>query len=312
MATQFKKAMKSQARLRLGLIGPSGSGKTYTALAIGSHLLQPGQRMAVIDSESGSASLYADLFDFDVLELDKFHPQRYIDAIEEAQEAGYGLTVIDSLSHAWVGKEGALELVEKARTRAQSNNSYTAWRDVTPLHNALIDAIIRSKSHIIATMRAKTEHVQEKDERGKTVIRKIGLAPVQRDGMDYEFTVTADLDMQNNMIIGKTRCPILKGQVFPEAGKNVANILREWLETGLPDLTDDRALIKEELRQMIRDKVTDRDTAFALAKQTDSAITLAEISQIKGEIVKIRYELEAIEEEVATEEETVEAMETTA
>lgn len=223
----FVKATKHQSKLRLALAGTSGSGKTYTALSIAQHLAQP---VAVIDTERGSASKYADLFSFDVLELESFHPQKYIDAIREAEKAGYGVLIIDSLSHAWMGKEGALELVDNAARRSQSGNSFTAWRDVTPLHNALVDAMITSKLHLIVTMRSKQAYSQEKDDKGKTVIRKVGLEPVQRDGMEYEFDVFANLDQDNTMIVSKTRCPALAGQMYQKAGKAVADALNAWLQ----------------------------------------------------------------------------------
>lgn len=231
MAIQFKKATKTQARLRLALIGPSGSGKTYSALAIAKHL---GDRVAVIDTERGSASKYADLFSFDALELDTFAPTTYVEAIHAAEAAGYDVLIIDSLSHAWMGKEGALEQVDRAAKRSQSNNSYTAWRDVTPMHNALIDAILQSACHIIVTMRAKTEYVLEENERGKKVPRKVGMAPVQRDGMEYEFDVVGDMNQENDLIISKTRCPALTGQVINKPGEQIAKTLKVWLSDGAP------------------------------------------------------------------------------
>lgn len=231
MAMQFTKATKRQARGRVSLIGPSGSGKTYTALSIAKHL---GGRVALIDTERGSASKYANLFDFDTLILDSFHPERYIEAILAAEQAGYDILVIDSLSHAWSGKDGALELVDRAAKRDRSGNSFSAWREVTPLHNKLVDAMLACRCHLIATMRSKTEYVQEKDDRGKTVIRKVGLAPIQRDGLEYEFDVVADLDIDNNLIVSKTRCPDLHGAVIPKAGQEIAETLRAWLTDGAP------------------------------------------------------------------------------
>lgn len=229
MAVQFKKATKQAARLRMALIGPAGSGKTYTGLQLASLLGGP---VAVIDSERGSASKYADLFAFDSLELESYHPQTYIDAIKAAEAGGYEVLLVDSLSHAWSGKEGALELVDRAAARSQSKNSFSAWREVTPLHNALVDAILGCRMHVIGTMRTKTEYVMEKDDRGKTAPKKIGLQPVQRDGLEYEFDVIGDMDIDNNLIVGKTRCPQLSGKVYKHPGKELADILRSWLGTG--------------------------------------------------------------------------------
>ncbi len=226
----FTKATKLQAKLRLALIGPSGSGKTYTALLLGQNLAD---RVAVIDTEHGSASKYADEFGFDVLELTNFDPRNYVAAIHEAQKAGYDALVIDSLSHAWMGKDGALELVDKAAKRSQSGNSFVAWREVTPLHNELVEAMLAADMHVIVTMRTKTEYVIETDEKtGKKVPKKIGLQPVQRDGLEYEFDVVADMDHQNNLIVSKTRCKALNGAVIAKPGKDFAATLKGWLSDG--------------------------------------------------------------------------------
>lgn len=229
MTLQFQKATKTQARLRMALIGPSGSGKTYSALNIGQHL---GDKVALVDTEHGSASKYAGIFTFDVLELDTFSPLTYVEAIHAAEHAGYNVLIIDSLSHAWMGKEGALEQVDKAAKRSQSKNTYTAWRDVTPMHNSLIDAILQSSCHVIVTMRAKTEYVLEDDDKGKKVPRKIGMAPIQRDGMEYEFDVVGDMTLDNELIVAKSRCPELSGLTEPKPGKKIADLLRAWLSDG--------------------------------------------------------------------------------
>lgn len=212
----------------MAITGPSGSGKTFTALTVASAL----GRVAVIDTERGSASKYADLFDFDVLELTEYDPRKYIDAIKAAQANGYSVLVIDSLSHAWTGQGGVLEMVDRAAKRTQSQNSFAAWRDVTPLHNQLVDTILGTPIHIIATMRSKTEYVLEKDERGRTMPRKVGLAPVQRDGMEYEFDVVAEMDMDNNLIISKSRIISLTGAVVNRPGAQFAETLRAWLSDG--------------------------------------------------------------------------------
>lgn len=223
--TLFKKATKSESKLRLALIGISGSGKTYSSLSIASGL---GTKIAVIDTEHGSASKYADLFEFDVCELDSFSPKSYIDIIKAASKE-YDVLIIDSLSHAWTGKEGALEMVNNAQKRSQSNNSYFAWRDVTPLHNELIDSMIQARCHIIATMRAKTEYVVEKDSNGKTAPRKIGMAPVQRDGMEYEFDVVGDLNSDNELIVTKSRIPFLHAKIIKQPDTSLGASIKNWL-----------------------------------------------------------------------------------
>lgn len=232
----FQKAERRKAKLRLGLIGPSGSGKSATALRLASGL---GQRIAAIDSENESLSLYAPTptdpgfcpQGFDAMNLKSFSPESYTRAIQDAGRAGYEVLVIDSLTHAWNGVDGALEQVDRAMDR-NKGNKFVAWRDITPMHTAMINAILQSPCHVVATMRTKTEYVVEKDERGKSVPRKIGLAPIQRDGMEYEFTIVADMDLEHNMIVTKTRCPAMDGKVIKMPGPEVSATLLQWLNAG--------------------------------------------------------------------------------
>ena len=233
----FKKATKTQSKLRMALYGVSGSGKTYSALSLATGL---GGRIALIDTERGSASKYAGRFNFDVLEMTPpFTPASYVQAIKAAEAEGYDVLVIDSLSHAWSGAGGALEMVDNAAARSSSKNTYTAWRDVTPQHNALVDAILQVRCHVIATMRSKTEYVMEPDSRGKMMPRKVSMAPIQRDGMEYEFDVFGEMDINNNLIVQKSRCEALAGGVFNKPNGQVSDLLKAWLSDGAPVVEPD-------------------------------------------------------------------------
>jgi nucleoside-triphosphatase THEP1 len=225
----FKKATKAAAKLRLGLIGPAGSGKTMSALRIAHGL---GGRVAVIDTERGSASLYSGErgLDFDVLELETYEADRFVAAISQAEQAGYDVLIIDSLSHAWAGKGGILEFVDAAAKRS-GGGSFSGWRDATPRHNQLVDAILGAKLHIICTLRSKVEHVIEQVN-GRTQVRKVGLQPVQRDGLEYEFTVVGDVTQDHELIITKTRAAWLKDQIIREAGEELGKQLAAWLAAG--------------------------------------------------------------------------------
>ena len=234
MNNLFQKATKNTAKLRLALSGPSGSGKTYTALLLASNLCTNGKppKVAVADTEHGSASKYADLFDFDVVNFESpFHPDRYGKLIQMAGENGYDVLVIDSLSHAWNGTGGMLEIVDELKARNRSNNSMAVWQEATPIHNRLIENIIAAPLHIIATMRSKQEYLIEKDDGGKVSVRKMGLAPIQRDGMEYEFDVWGEMDINNRLIVSKTRCPELNGRVIEKPGAEMAEALCAWLVT---------------------------------------------------------------------------------
>lgn len=183
----FKKAERKQAKLRLALAGPSGSGKTYSALLIAKGI---GGKIAVLDTETGSASLYSDLADYDVVDLAApFTPERYIEVITAAEKAGYDTLIIDSYSHEWTGSGGCLEANEQLAHSKFKGNTWAAWNETTPRHRKLTNKILGSAMHIICTMRSKTETVQGE---GKKII-KLGMKSEQRDGTDYEFTVVLDV-----------------------------------------------------------------------------------------------------------------------
>ncbi|GHV48285.1 hypothetical protein FACS1894204_12460 [Synergistales bacterium] len=226
----FHKAERKKAKLRLGIVGPAGSGKTYSALLMAFGL---GGRVALIDTENGSGDLYAHLGDYDVCAIEApYTVKKYLDALDEAERSGYDVIIIDSLSHAWAGEGGLLDQQGKIADSSSSKNSYTAWRTVTPMHYKLVEAMLTSKCHIIATMRAKTEYTQDKDDKGKTVIRKVGMAPVQRDGMDYEFTLVFDVDTKHNAMASKDRTSLFDGSIFTPS-KETGAALKRWLETGV-------------------------------------------------------------------------------
>ncbi len=229
----FQRAVKRDAKLRLALCGPAGSGKTYSLLSIATELAGPGGRIAYVDTEHGSASKYADLFNFDVIEPDQFDPRDLIKTIKAAADAGYRVICIDSLSHYWMGKGGELDMVDSVAKRSQSGNSFAAWKNITPIHNELVDTIIAAQIHVMVSMRTKTEWVIEENERGKKTPRKIGLAPVMRDGIEFEFDVCGDLDQDNTLTVTKSRCPELAGKIINRPGRDMAIVLRKWL-TGAP------------------------------------------------------------------------------
>ena len=220
---QFKKAVKHERKLRLAFIGPAGSGKTLTALKVASGL---GGKIGFIDTEQGSAAIYADQFDFDQLVLDTFAPSTYVDAIRAAADA-FDVLIIDSLSHAWTGKNGALEEVDRAKSHG---GGFGAWRNVTPQHNAMVEAILTAPSHVITTIRSKIEYVQEKDQRGKTQIRKVGMQPVQRDGLEYEFDIVGDIDQTHTLTISKTRYSGIADRVIAMPGEPLGVEIQEWLQ----------------------------------------------------------------------------------
>ena len=251
MENLFKKAERKKAKARIALCSPAGGGKTYSALLIASGL---GKKIAVIDTEK-SAELEAGkkgMPNFDVLKISEpYEPQKYVEAIKAAEEAEYDIIIIDSLSPAWSGSGGLLDTHDKI-SQVRGNNSFTAWRSITPMHNTLVDAIIQSKCHVIATMRTKVGYAMDADDRGKTKVSKVGLAPIQREGMDYEFTIVFDIARENHLAtVSKDRTSLFRDDVFTP-DKETGIKLIKWLEGGAEDLPtkEQTEKFKEQLKEL--------------------------------------------------------------
>ncbi|MDV5356497.1 ATP-binding protein [Enterobacter asburiae] len=228
---KFEKATRKKAKLRLALTGPSGSGKTYSALLVAKGI---GGKVAFIDTEKGSASLYSDIADFDVLELDPpFSPERFIEAIKSAEDAGYETLIIDSITHEWGGVGGCLELVDTIAKAKYRGNSWSAWSEINPRHRLFLDAILRSPMHIIATMRSKTETAQV-EENGRKKVAKLGMKSEQRDGVEYEFTTVLDIAHEtHHAIASKDRTKLFSNSDPLVITESTGKVLLDWLESGI-------------------------------------------------------------------------------
>lgn len=232
----FKHAERTQARLKIALTGPSGSGKTFSGLLIAAGI---GKRIAVVDTENGSASLYADMDKgplagvvFDTLELaPPYTINKYTEAIDAAEKASYDVLLMDSISHAWAGEGGLLD--KKTALDARGGNSYVNWATITPEQERFKARLLQADMHIICTMRSKQDYVLELNEKGKQAPKKVGLAPIQRDGMEYEFTTVFDLAMDHNAAVSKDRTGLFDGQLFKPSKETGAKIMK-WLKAAKP------------------------------------------------------------------------------
>ena len=231
--SMFAPATRKKLKLRMAIDGPSGSGKTYTALRFGFAL---GKRVVAIDTEHGSMSKYQGespdgiAWQWQVCELQSFDPQNYTSVMQEARKFRPDVLIIDSLSHAWEGIGGALEQVANSK----SANKYTAWKDVTPKHQRMVEAILSFPAHVIVTMRSKMEYILEANERGKMIPRKIGMAPIQRPGMEYEFDLVCEMDWDHTLTVVKTRCSVVDGLRVEKPGPEFMQPVMAWLNSELP------------------------------------------------------------------------------
>jgi len=193
MGMQITKAARKQAKLRVGVSGPSGSGKTYSALLLGRGLASDWDKIVLIDSENGSGELYSDLGAYNVIKLDApYSPERYIEAIKAAEDAGMEVILIDSISHEWEGKGGCLELNEILASAKYKGNTWSAWSETTPRHQKFINSIVTSSCHVITTVRNKIDTVMGDDKK----VKKVGTKEVTREGFEYELTVNFNIDRE--------------------------------------------------------------------------------------------------------------------
>lgn len=246
---ELRRAQRKRTKLKLGISAASGSGKTISSLIFAYGLVkgehpdwtdeQIWDKIGVIDSENGSSELYTEytvkdtgfhIGTFWTIPISApFTPEKYIDAIETLEKEGFEVCIIDSMTHLWNGQGALLE--RQGNVAKRTGNSYTAWREITPIFNRFVDTMLQCNMHVIATIRAKVEYVQEKDSKGHTTIRKVGMAPVFRDGIEYEFSMFMDIDSDHQAHVTKDRTGILDDEYFVINGKEAEKVAK-WLSTG--------------------------------------------------------------------------------
>lgn len=230
----FQKAERRKSKLRLALFGAAGSGKTLSALLLASGL-KSNCRIAVVDTENGSAEIYADRANFDVINFSPpYTPDKFIDAIHSAEKNGYDVLIIDTISAMWSGEGGLLDIKQRIEKRG-AGNSFTAWAQCTPLFNRFVDAILQSSIHIVCTMRSKAEYTIMKDSNGGIKgIAKVGTTPIQRGEIDYNFTTVFHLDRENNAVVTKDRTSMFNTVVPFKITEETGKLISEWLSMGSP------------------------------------------------------------------------------
>lgn len=225
---QPRRAERKQKKFKGCLQGVSGSGKTLSALYIAMGLAEgDASKILCVDTENGSAELYADEVEFKVFNPPNYRVETYVSIIEQAAKQGFKVLVLDSVTPLW---EELLE--EHDRQSAKERNSFAAWRKVTPIYKKLMAAIVAAGIHIIVTMRSKDDYVIEEDDKGKKAAKKVGLAPIFRSGAEYEFDLVATIDLDHNLIVQKTRLKFLADEVIPKPTAELGSRIRDWLAGG--------------------------------------------------------------------------------
>lgn len=291
MAIEIRKAERTKSKLRLGLAGPAGSGKTMSALKLAFGI---GAKVCLIDTERGSGDLYANLGDYSVITLEPpFKPDVFVDAIHAAEKAGFDVIIVDSLSHAWSDEGGILDQADKMQ--ASGKNRFTMWADLTPQHRKLVNALLNSPKHIICTMRSKQEYAMEEvtsaNGNRKTEVRKLGMAPIQRDGMEYEFTIFFDIDQNHYAKASKDRTDMFKNEVQILDEKTGDRLLK-WLNAGKDDVNGLKYEIMGQFERLEIPVPTDKATlkeflSTAIKKLTGIDLIDENLTQIVNALIAI-------------------------
>lgn len=227
MSEFFKKATRSDSKIKLAITGPAGSGKTYSSLLIARGLVGKKGTIAVCDTEKDSASLYCDLTEYFHRGMGEPHTvDKYKRAIKEAVDANVDCLILDSISHEWTQLLKEKELLDSKG----KGNSFTNWAEITKKHDDFINSIVQAPIHIIATMRSKTKYTIQENEKGKSTVNKVGLDPIAREGIDFEFTTVFDIGGKDNACeISKDRTGMFKGRVFIP-GIETGQMFADWLK----------------------------------------------------------------------------------
>lgn len=249
MSLVLKKATRKQVKLRLGMSAVAGGGKTMSALLLAYGMTNDWSKIAVIDTENGSASLYSHLGDFNTIDLTApFSPERYIECIKTCEDGGMEVIIVDSITHEWDGKGGVIDI-----SNSMSGNSFTNWAKITPRHQAFIDSILQSKCHVISCVRRKQDYEMTKGQDGKLKVEKAGLKEITREGFEYELTLNFNIDINHHSTASKDRTGLFMDKpefiINSETGKK----LIEWCNSG-------------EIEKTLKDKINDCQTLEELGK----------------------------------------------
>lgn len=239
---QLQKATRKKSFLKLNISGPSGSGKTMSALYMAYGLVDDWNKIAVIDTENGSASLYSHVGEFNTIDLEPpFSPERYIEAIDTCLKAGIECIILDSSSHEWSGPGGCIEINEKLAQAKYKGNTWSAWNETTPRHDSFVQKVLQSRCHFITCTRSKMETVMTDDKK----VKKVGMKDIQREGWEYELTVSLNIDRDTHTAIAsKDRTNLFENKapfvITPETGKAI----KEWCESGVDEIKEAIAKLK--------------------------------------------------------------------
>lgn len=286
---ELKKASRKKVKLRLNISAPAGAGKTYSALLMAKGLVGSWNKIAVIDTENGSASLYDHLGDFNVIDLAApFTPERYTEAINICVNSGAECIIMDSSSHEWSGPGGCIDLNEKLAQSKYKGNTWSAWNEITPRHDAFVQSILQCPVHVITCTRSKMETVMNDSKK----VVKVGMKDIQRDGWEYELTVSLSIERESHKAIAsKDRTELFEGKdpfiITEETGKEI----KEWCERGIDEAKENLKLLdkyKKQLLSLVKSSTLDDNKQAVATNTIANAKCLLDLEPIKSRLLTLQ------------------------
>jgi hypothetical protein len=182
--------------------------------------------------------------------------------------------IVDSMTHEWEAMLAIHALMP--------GNSFTNWSKVSLRHNAFIQTLLQSPAHIIATVRSKQDYVLT-EKNGKQVPEKVGMKAISREGIEYEFTIVFNLDMNNQASVSKDRTGLFSRQpefiVHEETGKKIL----KWCNEGEDNGKQKIVLSPEEIKNMV--------TQIEACKTYEELVTLFRKSPTDQETILNAYKV---------------------
>ena len=287
---QLQKATRKKSKLRLNISGPAGAGKTYSALLMAKGLIGDWGKIAVIDTENGSAGLYSHLGDFNTIDLQApFSPERYIEAIDACIKAGMECIIIDSSTHEWNGAGGCIDINEKLAQSKYKGNTWSAWSATTPRHDSFVNKVLQCPTHVITCTRSKMETVMTDDKK----VKKLGMKDIQREGWEYELTVSLNIDRATHTATAsKDRTNLFEGKdpfvITEETGRQIA----AWCELGIEVPQPAKWSLSEpaaqELQDLINNSTLDANGRVSATNSITNATSQVEIDKIKARLLQLQ------------------------
>ena len=188
---EYRRAVRENTNVLVGLAGASGSGKTYSAMQLATGICG-GEPFAVLDTEARRALHYADQFDFEHASLGPpFTPERYLDNVLALARRGFRAVVIDSGSHEWEGEGGVLEWADAEA--AAGRKAPTCWIKPKAAHKKFVNGLLQCGTNLIICLRAQ-EKIEIDDSKAKIVITNAGWSPICEKRFMFEMTVSFTLN----------------------------------------------------------------------------------------------------------------------